>query len=327
MSPSPKVHKRASIALKDIAFLAQSLPQRIQTFRIKSESTGRKIACAYGERHKQIFPAGFDISSSSSSIERAYYAFSPERLYDVLTSGYNPDHHVEDIVVKSASYCKKHTAPKHEFIILEVEDRRSPGLKNCIALDRNVSEAPNRPKGISSVSSSPSFAAKDEFRVSYDGDKKRLLAQCDLQDHEVLETLVFKSEEPLLLYQLATLTRAVSFQRDKYNIFNANCYWFAGLIWDCIIRMRPSAYYKIPHGQIRGAFLSLLRQSTNSVELQVTYEYVEQELLDIEKRFTIQKQRWAHSHNTQVHDELEDMRKRVRELEARFNTTPDAFLH
>ncbi|KAL5640036.1 hypothetical protein ACGC1H_007365 [Rhizoctonia solani] len=325
MSPSPKVSGRTSVALKHIAVLAQSLPQRIQTFRIKSESTSRKLSCAYGERHKQIFPAGFDAISSSST-QRLCYSFSPEGLYDALTSGYSPEHHVEDIIVKSASYCKKNTSPKHEFIIIEVEDRRSPGLRNFIALDRNISEA-NRLTGIlASTQSSQSFAAKDEFRVSYDGNKKRLLVQCDLQDHETLETLAFKSSEPLLLYQLATLTRAVSFQRDKYHIISANCYWFAGLIWDCMVRMRPSAYHKVSQGQIRGAFLSWLRQSSNSVELQVTYAYVEQELLDVEKKLTIRKQQWTQSHDAHLYDELENMRRRVRELEELI-PNPDTYYH
>ncbi|CAE6434754.1 unnamed protein product, partial [Rhizoctonia solani] len=289
MSPSPKTPSRTSVALKNIAILAQSLPQRLHTLRITSESHGRKLSYAYGERHRQIFPAGFDSTSSSSNsaAQRSYYSFSPQRLYDDLTASYTPEHHVEDIIVKSASYCKKNTTPNHEFIILEVEDRRSPGLKNFMVLDRNISESPSRsPRIYSSAQSSQSYAAKDEFRVSYDGDRRRLLAQCDLQDHKALETLVFKSEEPLLLYQLATLTRAVSFQRDKYHIITANCYWFSGLIWDCILRMRPSAYYKVAQGHIRGALVSWLRQSTNSAELEVTYEYVDRELLEIDKKFT-----------------------------------------
>lgn len=327
MSPPPKASKRTRDALKVIAIVAQTIPQRVQQFRITSTSTSRKVSCEYKERHKQIFPAGFDSTSSSNSAERLYYPFSPERLYDVLTSGYTPEHHVEHIIVKSASYCKKNTAPKHEFIILEVEDTASPGLKNFIALDRNNGEGPNRPPRRTLSSDSQTFAAKDEFRVSYDGNRDRLLEQCGLQHHETLETLVFQSHEPLLLYQLATLTRAVSLQRDKYHVINANCYWFAGLIWDCIIRMRPSAYCNVLRGQIRGAFISWLRHSTNTAELVVTYEYVDKELLEIEKNFAIQKQRWTRSHDTEIKDDLEAMRKRVRELEEQLGERPDTYVH
>ncbi|CUA77869.1 hypothetical protein RSOLAG22IIIB_06842 [Rhizoctonia solani] len=297
---------------------------------LKSKPSDSVYSCTYEERHRQIFPPGFDVSSSSSSTERSYYMFSPEHLCDALTSGYNPEHHVEDIIVKSASYCKRHIAPKHEFILLEIEDRKSRGLKNSIVLDPNISQAPNRLSVYPVTRASQFFAAKDEFRVSYDGDKWKLLAQCDLQDHKTLETLAFKSEEPLVLYQLATLARALSFSRDKYNIFNANshCSWFSGLmlIWDCIIRMRPSAHHKVSPGQSRGTYLSLLRQTTNRVELQMIYEYVEKELLDIEKRFAIQKQQWTHSHTAQLQDELKDVRRRVRELEAQFDASPEVFL-
>ncbi|KAG8682761.1 hypothetical protein FRC11_014435 [Ceratobasidium sp. 423] len=328
MSRALNTPNRTSIALRNIAILIQNLPQRLHNLRIKSESTSRKLSFVYEERHKQIFPAGFDSTSSSSSTQKSYYPFSPERLYDVLTSGYTPEHHVEDIVVKYASYCKQTAGPKHEFIILEVEDKKSPGLKNFIALDRNNGEAPNRPTGFcSSLQSSQTFVAKDEFRVSYDGNKSKLLAQCGLQDHEILETLEFKPEEPLLLYQLATLTRAVSLQRDKYHVITANCYWFAGLIWDCIVRMRPSANRRVVQGQIRGAFLGWLRQNTNIAELEVTYEYVDKELLDIENKFTSQKQRWTHMHDKELQEDLEAAMRRIRELEERINATSDPSRH
>jgi hypothetical protein len=203
-------------------------------------------------------------------------------------TSYNPEHHVEHIIVKSASYCKQTTGPKHEFIILEVEDLKSPGLKNFIALDRNNSDVPNR-SAFASIQSSQSVA-KDEFRVSYDGNKRKLLQQCDLKEHEILETVEFNREDPLLLYQLATLTRAVSHQRDKYHVITANCYWFAGLIWDCVIRMRPSATRRELKGNIRGAFIGWLNHSTNNAELEVTYKYVDQELLNSEERISIMKQ-------------------------------------
>ncbi|KAH7338615.1 hypothetical protein B0J17DRAFT_385391 [Rhizoctonia solani] len=203
MSPTPKARKQTLDALNTIVIAAQTIPRRLQKLRITSKSTSRALPYVYGERHKQIFPAGFDSTSSSSSTQRPFYSFTPEQLYDMLTSGYVREHHVEDITVKSASYCKKNTAPKHEFIILEVEDKQSPGLKNFIALDRNNGESPTRQKGLAVISSSSqSLVAKDEFRVSYDGNKTRLLAQCDLRDHETLETLVFKPDDPLLLYQL-----------------------------------------------------------------------------------------------------------------------------
>ncbi|KAH7338616.1 hypothetical protein B0J17DRAFT_717043 [Rhizoctonia solani] len=91
--------------------------------------------------------------------------------------------------------------------------------------------------------------------------------------------------------------------------------------------MRSSAHRKVAQGHIRGAFISWLRQSTNTAELDVTYQFVDKELLDIENKFTIQKQRWTHSHDTEQKDELEAMRKRVRALEEQLNTRPDPYLH
>ncbi|CAE6450096.1 unnamed protein product [Rhizoctonia solani] len=325
MSRRPAAPNQTALALKNIATLLQTLPARLQTFRIKSESTSRKLSYTYEQRHRQIFPGRFDSTSSSSSAHPAPYSFSSDQLYDLLTSSYNPEHHVENIVVKSASYCKQTTGPKHEFIILEVEDLKSPGLKNFIALDRNNGDTPNR-STFASIQSSQSVA-KDEFRVSYDGNKGKLLDQCNLREHDSLETIEFQPEAPLFLYQIATLTRAVSHQRDKYHVITANCYWFAGLIWDCMVRMRPSAARKELKGNIRGAFIGWLHHSTNVAELEVTYRYVDNELLNTDEKISIQKQQWANNYDAYLKGDLETYTKRIQELEALLKTAADASRH
>ncbi|KAF8704303.1 hypothetical protein RHS03_06087, partial [Rhizoctonia solani] len=326
MPHRPKLPNQATLALKNIAILLQTLPERLTTLRLTSESTSRKLSCSYEQRHRQIFPPGFDSISSKSSTQQSPYTFTSDQLYDMLTNNYHPDQHIEHIIVRSASYCKQTTGPKHEFIVLEVEDLKSPGLRNFIALDRNNGEGPNT-SFFGSTQSSQSFAAKDEFRVSYDGKRDKLLEQCGLHEHDPVESIVFDPGAPLLLYQLAALTRAVSHQRDKYHVITANCYWFAGLIWDCMTRMRPSAYHKELKGNIRGKFLGWLQNNTNIAELEVAYQYVLKELIDTDNKISAQKQKWAYGYDAQLKGEIEEYTKRIQELEAMVNATSSPGRH
>ncbi|KAH7338620.1 hypothetical protein B0J17DRAFT_628049 [Rhizoctonia solani] len=89
-------------------------------------------------------------------------------------------------------------------------------------------------------------------------------------------------------------------------------YWFSGLIWDCVLRMRPSASYKVVQGRLWGVLHGWLRHSTNISDLEETYRLVYDELFDIEKSSTVKKQQWAQSRGAEIKDDLEAMRKRIR---------------
>lgn len=189
------------------------------------------------DRLFDIFPSGL---GSSSSITEAPYIFTPKHISDILRR-YGNQQHTERTVVRSAWYGKQTKSAKHEFIVVHVEDLTIPGLKNCIVIDRNKSERGG---------SSP--IAMDALRVSYDGDMKGLLKESKLTPYLMLENIIFQPGQPLPLQRLVDLVRHVSEQHKKYNPVDKNCYWFAGMIWECIRGIYTEAEHEILIKERRG---------------------------------------------------------------------------
>jgi hypothetical protein len=213
-----------------------------------------------------IFPPGFD----STSVSRGHYNFASEQLYRRLTHEYHPEKHIDSTIVKSVWYGKQKKAAEHEFLLIKVEDTIA-NLSNYIVLDRNLDEkAALTPadcgeaigvsvggKGLPNPSRSCRGVALDAFRVSYDGIEKRLLQECLLTPREYLEKIDFSIEEPLYLYQLVTLANVVSTKGPYYAVVSKNCYWFAGLIWECLRHLHPNAVHDGRLSNKRGKITAL----------------------------------------------------------------------
>ncbi|KAB5589362.1 hypothetical protein CTheo_7200 [Ceratobasidium theobromae] len=321
--PTSRIFTKVFPRFRNIAPKLASL----KYLKSESASTSRPpaglVRCVYTQRHRQIFPPGFDNPSLKAAIDGHYYPFSPEHLYDVLTNYYNPDERVEHIVIKSASYCKQHRSPQHEFILIQVEDKAAHGLVNYIVLDRNNGDKRVRRGGGLGSGSWQHVVAKDEFRVSYDGDSVKLLKQCELESYDVLEEFKFASlTKPFFLYQLATLARTASVQRARYDVISANCYWFAGLIWECMTFMNPEARRRCQTLKKstfkRGTFLGHFRQDTNRTELELAHAQAAAEILKFEQKLTDQKEEWIRRHEPNVRQENEETRRELEELRRKY---------
>jgi hypothetical protein len=231
-------------------------------------------------RQKDIFPGGFDSKfGTSSSISRngSHFSTKPEQLYYSLIERYDPETPTESIIVKSAWYGKQTKSAQHEFIVVQVEDMRIEGLINYLVLDRNAENY----RGPSTASSHIT-KANDAFRVSYDGDIKRLLDECQLLPYRFLEKLSFPSNVPLRLYELVTLADIVSSRYQNYEVLDSSCYLFAGVIWDCMRLMRPSADYEGALAEKRGK-CRWFRYIPNNSEMLETYGEIKAILPKIER--------------------------------------------
>lgn len=260
-------------------------PRSLQILDEERKKNTRALPSHLKYRHRQIFPDGFD--QDGKSPKHLPYAFAPDQLHQLLTGRYDPDEHVESIVVRSAHFGKERKSAQHEFIMFEVEDTQVTGLINYIILDRNNSDT----RAIRVLSNSivpPHIGAKDEFRVSHNGNQKQLLKACDLDPDSMMEKIEFGNNEPLLFYQVVTLAKIASARRQQYQPVNANCYWFAGLVWDCIGLMRPNAIHSTIEKRLRGVFhkVPLQRDVTDRKELASTYTSIQAELKRIELDFT-----------------------------------------
>lgn len=175
--------------------------------------------------------------------------FTPQQLYDLCTFR-RSNLSTAGTVVVSAWYGKQATASYHEFIVIHVEDLTMPGRKNCMVIDRN----PNN-LGISNCALAAVWGnARDAFRISYDGDLTQLLAACQLTPHMVLEEIRIYPDELLPLVHLVTLVNHISELHSNYSLVDTNCYWFAGLIWECLRKMCPKAKYEVVVPGKRGRF-------------------------------------------------------------------------
>ncbi|KAJ1302463.1 hypothetical protein OPQ81_002781 [Rhizoctonia solani] len=268
-------------------------------------------------RHKQIFPAGFD-SISSSSCSHNHYSLDLDQLLDALIGSYSPHNHVEAILVKNLWYGKETKSVEHEFIIVEVEDMEGKNLKNFMILDRNNGEpTESSVRGISQISSSGTVA-KDQFRIAYDGDKKKLLQQCNLSDHIILEQIQFSPGQKFKLYQLATIASVVSERHTAYNVISANCYWFAGLTWECVLEMYPQVQHELlanSKKRKRGSYSVLSRQKVDPEQRKSAYRVAKEKQMVVEADLV--KQKRDYDDGRQV--ELKLLRQTVVDLQNRLD--------
>ncbi|CAE6457180.1 unnamed protein product [Rhizoctonia solani] len=189
------------------------------------------------------------------------YHFSLGELVEEIIREHNMAQPCDSVVVTSGFYGKKRQPPHHEFVLFMLENTQAPGIRNYTVLDRNIFRM-----GVDVMSGTQPFisnAAKDEFRFSCDGNKEKLLQRCNLSPYNIIETIKFQTNEPLPFSQLAIIALATSLQRSHYHLFNANCYWFAGLIWEYIVQVHPRAAHKILRDGVRGRFGNLYSHITD----------------------------------------------------------------
>lgn len=220
------------------------------------------LSSCRAERLYDVFPIGLD--GSSTSTRKSTFTIEPFHLYNTFTLNRgNP--HVAQTVVKSAWYGKQTRSARHEFIVVLVEDLAITGLQNCMVIDRNRGGTPAGVPNYAAASSSTK--AFDSFKVSYNGDLKQLLSESQLTPHHILERISFQTIEPLPLLNLVALVNHISDQHPRYHPVDANCYWFTGLIWECIRQMRPTATHQV-HLQGRKGQFACVRSIPNSLQVQ-----------------------------------------------------------
>ncbi|CAE6477085.1 unnamed protein product [Rhizoctonia solani] len=170
---------------------------------------------------------------------------------------------IDSVVVKFGLYGKKLKPPYHEFVLFELGNTRDSSLRNHVVLDRSRLDGASV---LPSIQPSRSAAARDEFRFSCDGDQEKLLERCKLTPYEAIETVDFSADDLLPLYELAIVALATSLQRDRYHLLDANCYWFASLIWEQVLEMYPEAKHEVLREGVRGTFGSLYSYTSDELE-------------------------------------------------------------
>ncbi|CAE6500861.1 unnamed protein product [Rhizoctonia solani] len=202
-----------------------------------------------------LFPWTSLSSASNSSI-------APSQLFLGLTDHYDPETHVESIIIKSVWYGKRQEGARHEFLLIEIEDTATQ-MQNFLVLDRNNTESANLGEGgliagLGLGSRAFKGVTLDAFRISRDGIEDQLMIDCKLKPRLYLQKLELVPEEPMYLYQLATLALVVSQDYPTYSADLRNCYFFAGLVWAGIRKFCPKAKVTNRRGDLQGRFGPLI---------------------------------------------------------------------
>ncbi|CAE6536470.1 unnamed protein product [Rhizoctonia solani] len=260
-----------------------------------SIATHPENSSSFPHRIRDVFPPGLD-SSCSTRGARGHYTLAPGQLHRTLTSCYGPEKHVDSIVVKSAWYGRQSKLAKQEFIVLRVEDLEIDGLTNYLVLDRTTSTPSSVFSGLIPHSRLrfQGEMARDAFKIAYDGNVGQLLQECNLSPHKYLERLDFKPEESLLLYQLSTLVYIISERYPQFRVADINGSGFAGLAWECMREIRPSASHThLDQGAKKRGKLGWIHPAPDSVEVTEICQLFHKEALAVTMELSKQKSIWA----------------------------------
>ncbi|CAE6536457.1 unnamed protein product [Rhizoctonia solani] len=233
--------------------------------------------------------------TSSTSSNASHSSLTPSQLFLGLTDHYDPETHVESIIVKTIWYGKRQGGARHEFLLIDIEDSATQ-MQNFLVLDRNNTESANLgDRGVLGGLGLGSRAFKgvtlDAFRISRDGSEDQLMTDCNLKPRVYLQKLEIAPEQPLYLYQLATLALIVSRDHPTYSADLHNCYFFAGLIWAAIQKFRPKAELTNRLGGQRGRFGPLLYVLSEE-EINGIYTAFDERLKTVESNLAKTRRDW-----------------------------------
>ncbi|KAF8594732.1 hypothetical protein BDV93DRAFT_549100 [Ceratobasidium sp. AG-I] len=200
-----------------------------------------------------------------------------QSIYDDITTRY--DATTENTWVESVTFCKERKGSRHEFILIYTVDS-STNTKATLLLER-TSDVPMH-EAIRSVRSILSWfcgtrVAQDRLKILRDGNLWDLKNRTE--SINMLETLRFTCpDKPLFLYELIILSYITSVTNIEYHLFTAQCYWFAGMVWDCITRLRPEADLNTLKKNQRGRFARWFHQKIRPKDLSVISTIVQTQI-------------------------------------------------
>jgi hypothetical protein len=93
--------------------------------------------------------------------------------------------------------------------------------------------------------------AADMFLISVHNDLTELCEWRGFKHHCILAHIEPRHKD-LLIEQIIVLACTVSAHRPSYNLYKHQCYWYAGVIWDIIVRISNTTLVASPSEWPRG---------------------------------------------------------------------------
>lgn len=183
-----------------------------------------------------IFPKARGTSHDPDTAD----SYTPQKLASLFMGASQAHDIAEHILITDAWHCKNNSGKRHEFVLLHVKDANKPDVVNYMVLER-ATKSRNIAKHFGAASGSDLIRADDIFRVSSSRDCEIFLKALKYDNHKVIREVTFSEDQPYRLYELIGLAIAVCEVKRFYNVVDAQCYWFAGSIWECMQNMLPHA--------------------------------------------------------------------------------------
>jgi hypothetical protein len=155
----------------------------------------------------------------------------------------------EVCVIEKVIHYKCNTDKEHEFLLIHAQHNRS-GVSVVLAADRApepVSEASStvpssgaKLDGLA-ILSSGEVPACDRIIVSYDGTENTVLMAFKTRA-TALRSLHYRSPDSApTLSQFAAILEVVSEHAPQYDLYETQCFWFAGAAWDTLKALFPTS--------------------------------------------------------------------------------------
>jgi hypothetical protein len=145
--------------------------------------------------------------------------------------------------ITSVSYWKCDKGKEHEFLIVHASHLRT-GAPVILATDRcvksNDEASPRRKVDSLTLASSHTTPAHDRVILSYDGTQDCVVNEFKHGKPKPLTTHLYSLDRdgPTIL-QLAVILDVVSKHAPHYDLWEKQCYWFAGTVWYAICNLFP----------------------------------------------------------------------------------------
>ncbi|KAF8602955.1 hypothetical protein BDV93DRAFT_581129 [Ceratobasidium sp. AG-I] len=273
-------------------------------------------------RNLHIFPSGLGSYTHGKRELEDPRLYTLSHFKSLLLQSSTQHDHVENIYVSSVEYCKQLGQATHEFLLLEVRDKLIPKLSNFVVLERTVHKPTSG--ALTTLYSSPcvDIPAQDRLRLSCYGEKDLLIKQCTLGPYQVLERAELHSSSPsapLLLWELAILALETSKSRLMYNLLKAQCFWFAGCIWECMLKLRPELNRTtVTTNKNRGKF-KIFQQKVNSREIDVILEKTKSGIQQCQEELNTKKaaaecRNSLDPENERLRRELEETKRQLQQM-------------
>ena len=143
---------------------------------------------------------------------------------------------IESCLLLEVQHCKCEKEKQHEFLIVKIRHPTNHTAVLCTdrspkPMERRSDISGEKLDGVSLISSAQ-VPANDRVMLSRNGEDVKLTKI--FQPFQRLQSMSFPGSTGPTVTQFAVLVSVVSAHTPNYDLYESQCYWFAGVTWDAL---------------------------------------------------------------------------------------------